>query len=127
MPNRPKTIHSMIFRCDIWREAAASTDAETGAYDIPGTHAAHLTDVFCAYSYDVRRTTGEREGETRQSSVRYLEVFVPIDTDVQAGTDIIAQIRDRAGNGVIYNDIDIVAVQPEHYRNWKRLVCQERK
>lgn len=116
----------MIYRCDIWRKAADSVDAETGAYTVQGEYEEYLTDVFCNYSYDVRRTTGERETEIRQSSTRYMTVFVPLETDVTAD-DMVAQIRDRLTNGVIYNDIEIVAVHPEATRNHKRLVCQERR
>lgn len=116
----------MIFRCDIWRPAASGVDDETGEYDIPGTPAEHLTDVFCSYSYDVRRTTGERETESRQLSVRYLEVFVPIGTDVNSN-DIITEIRDRRGNVVIHNDLEIMATQVEIRRGAIRLVCQEER
>lgn len=97
-----------------------------GIYDVEGAYASHLTDVFCMYSYDVRRTTGEREDEVRKSSTRYMTVFVPFGTDVRSDDRIVA-IRDRRGNGIIYNDIEIVAVQPEAERNQTRLVCQERR
>lgn len=126
MPNRPKVTSTFHYRCDIYRKGAASTDSEMGIYPVDGDYAVHLTDVFCMYSYDVRRTTGEREAEVRQSSTRYMTVFVPFGTDVRSD-DIIVAIRDRRGQGVIYNDIDIVAVQPEAERNQIRLVCQERR
>lgn len=114
----------MIYRCDIYRRGASGVDDEIGAYPIEGDWASHLTGVFCSYSYDVRRTTGERDSETRASSTRYLTVYVPIDTDVKSA-DKITEIRDRLGNVVIYNDLDIVAAQPEHRRNQIRLVCEE--
>lgn len=116
----------MIYRCDIWRKGPDTTDPEMGDYVIPGEYEEHLTDVFCNYSYDVRRTTGEREGVERQLSIRYIDIFVPLTTDVTS-QDLITQIRDRLGNVVIFNDIDIVATQVEQTRGWVRLVCQERK
>lgn len=116
----------MIFRCDIWRRGADTVDDETGGYTIPGEFAEHLTNVFCLYSYDVRRTTGERETVERQVSVRYMEVFVPLGTDVHS-EDVITEVRDRRGNVVIRNAIDIIATQVEVARGQIRLVCQERR
>lgn len=127
MPNFTRTPHTMIYRCDIHRlgtHTPADETEEAYDYENHATYEPHLTDVMCFYFYDVRRTTGEREMVDRQALVEYLTILVPLGTDV-TNKDRVVEIRDRRGQVLISNDIDIVAAQRDPTQI--RLICQERR